>query len=211
MTNEPMPQEQLDAIRGREAKATAGPWGVDGPAQCGPGDTLTVYPVEDGGTVAYVQPCWDDAEFIAHAREDIPALLTDNEQLRALTTVTDDMVERAARESYGPKMWDRLLLGWDTLAPVKLSAHRAMTRAVLDAALNPGSCTQQIGRVTTCPYCGNEAGPYTGYVEGAWVCNSEQRDDCYTISSRDEPFKDWARNATPSDTQWGTWRDREGS
>ena len=82
-TNEPMTQEQLDAIQGREAKATEGPWGVDGPAQRGPGDSLAVYHVEDGGTVAYVQPSWDDAEFIAHARTDIPALLAEVEWLRA--------------------------------------------------------------------------------------------------------------------------------
>nr|WP_314314711.1 hypothetical protein [Kocuria rhizophila] len=137
-TNEPMTQEQLDAIREREAKATAGPWDVDGPAQCGPGDTLTVYPVEDGGALAYVQPSWDDAEFIAHARTDIPALLADNERLRALTTVDDAMVERAAREAYGPKMWDRLLKDGHGVAAVQLSAERATTRAVLEAALGTG-------------------------------------------------------------------------
>ena len=74
--------KRLTDIRARLAAATEGPWSVDGPAQCGPGDTLTVYPVEDGGTLAYVQPSWDDAEFIAHAREDIPALLAEIDRLR---------------------------------------------------------------------------------------------------------------------------------
>lgn len=83
-TNEPMTQEQLDAIRERTEKATEGPWDVEGPAYCGPLDTLVVYPVEDGGALAYVQPSWEDAEFIAHARQDVPALLAEVERLRAV-------------------------------------------------------------------------------------------------------------------------------
>lgn len=70
--------------------------------------------------------------------EDVSNLITEVERLRALTTVDEDMVERAARESYGPQRWDRILSEWPILAPVKLAAHRAMTRAVLNAALNPG-------------------------------------------------------------------------
>lgn len=131
MTTEPMTQEQLDAIRGREAKATVGPWGVDGPAQCGPNDTLAVYHVEDGGTVAYVQPSWDDAEFIAHARDDISALLAEVERLRALTTVDEDMVKRA---THG------IAAHWhDMHTNESLGHQRALARAALDAALNPGA------------------------------------------------------------------------
>ena len=33
---------------------------------------ICVYPKEDGGTLAYVQPLEADAEFIAHARADVP-------------------------------------------------------------------------------------------------------------------------------------------
>lgn len=62
-----------------------------------------------------------------------------------------------------------------------------------------------------CAYCGNEARPYKGYVVGVWVCKSEKRDDCYSISYRDDPFKGWARKATAEDPQWGTWRGREES
>lgn len=74
--------KRLAEIQARTEVATEGPWIVDGPAQCGPGDTLTVHPVENGGTLAYVQPSWGDAEFIAHAREDIPALLAEIDRLR---------------------------------------------------------------------------------------------------------------------------------
>ena len=141
-SHNPMAQEQLDAIRGREAKATAGPWGVDGPAQCGPGDTLTVYPVEDGGTVAYVQPSWDDAEFIAHARTDIPALLAeverlraDNERLRALTTVDDAMVERA---THG------IAAHWhDMYTNGSLGRQQALAIAALEAVFGTGKGSVQ--------------------------------------------------------------------
>lgn len=69
-TNAPMTQEQLDAIQEREAKATAGPWDVEGSAYCGPLDTLA-------------------------AHEDVPALLAEVDRLRARLTVNDDMVKRA--------------------------------------------------------------------------------------------------------------------
>lgn len=50
----------------------------------------------------------------------------------------EDMVERAARESYGAKLWDRLLEDRHGTTQVRLSAHRAMIRAALDAALGTG-------------------------------------------------------------------------
>lgn len=62
-------------VRERVEAATPGPWAVDGPAHPGPDDWLTVYPEGVGGSIAYVQPLWDDAEFISAAREDIPRLL----------------------------------------------------------------------------------------------------------------------------------------
>lgn len=131
MSTDPMTQGQLDTIRRRTEKATEGQWGVEGPAQCGPSDTLVVYPVEDGGTLAYVQPSWEDAEFIAHAREDVPALLAEVERLRALTTVDDDMVERAVeahRETFN---------AWPVKRSPEDSYHRrvAAMRAALNAAL----------------------------------------------------------------------------
>lgn len=77
-------------IRARLNAATEGPWSVDGPSQCGPGDTLTVYPVEDGGALAYVQPSWDDAELIAHAPTDLAALLAELDRLRGQITEARD-------------------------------------------------------------------------------------------------------------------------
>ena len=67
--------DRLDEIQARADGATDGPWGVDGAAHPGPDDSLVVYPLEDGGAVAYVQPLYADAVFIAHARADVPRLV----------------------------------------------------------------------------------------------------------------------------------------
>ena len=81
-TNEPMTPERLDAIRERVGSATEGPWshwsGWDqwdySIMSCG---------ADDVPTVASVIPELDDSIFIAHAREDVPALLAEVERLRA--------------------------------------------------------------------------------------------------------------------------------
>ena len=41
-----------------------------------------------------------DAEFIAHAREDMPALVAEVERLRSQLTITDEMVERHRKATY---------------------------------------------------------------------------------------------------------------
>lgn len=130
-TNEPMTKERLDAIQGRADRATCGPW-------C----HWCHWCREDMPTAAKVIPESDDARFIAHAREDIPALLAEVERLRALTTVTDEMIERGARALYErptPALdlsqrtsWDRVV----TLSPFYTAeAYRNHARAVLAAAL----------------------------------------------------------------------------
>lgn len=71
------PRETLNRIRKQANAATEGPWEHEPPP--GPGEDpmrpICVYPKEDGGTLAYVQPLEADAEFIAAARTTVPALL----------------------------------------------------------------------------------------------------------------------------------------
>lgn len=71
------PRATLARIRAQADAATDGPWEHDPPP--GPGEDpmrpICVYPKEDGGTLAYVQPLEADAEFIAAARTTVPALL----------------------------------------------------------------------------------------------------------------------------------------
>lgn len=87
-TNEPMSEERLDAIQARVDGATTGPWD-DQPNWT---DTARVVLNGDG------EALWDavglmadaDSEFIAHAREDVPALLTEVERLRGQITEARD-------------------------------------------------------------------------------------------------------------------------
>lgn len=82
-----MTREQLDAIRARVEAATRGPWEA-GTAFCCPvagwvdGPKRTVCPVYEGTKRTHTLDA-NDAEFIAAAREDVPALLAEVERLTA--------------------------------------------------------------------------------------------------------------------------------
>ena len=104
-----MTEEQLNAIRERCEKATPGPW-VKVPAS--PGTRLAVfnrYGIEqpedaDGNSesICYATG-WmieDNAEFIAHARTDIPALVAEVERLRSLVETLVDTLH-APDSTYG--------------------------------------------------------------------------------------------------------------
>ena len=70
------PRETLARIRAQADAVTEGPWEHEPPP--GPGEDpmrpICVYPKEDGGTLAYVQPLEADAAFIAASRTTVPAL-----------------------------------------------------------------------------------------------------------------------------------------
>ena len=72
----------LKEIEARAEKATAGPWEkCEGWEQTDPGYFIAT---EAGGIVFATdeEPTEFDAEFIAHAREDVPALIVEVERLR---------------------------------------------------------------------------------------------------------------------------------
>jgi len=77
--------DRLAEIREREAKATAGPWAsVVFPEAAGSGfpphgDVIGPPMVTLDRSVKFTI---DDADFISHAREDIPWLIAENERLR---------------------------------------------------------------------------------------------------------------------------------
>ena len=79
--------------------ATEGPWAVDGPAQAGPDDSMVVYPKDDAGAIAYVQPAWDDADAIVDAHNvAVPVLLTAVENvLELLSPHYESQVRREAK------------------------------------------------------------------------------------------------------------------
>lgn len=152
-TNNPMTQDQLDEIQARVDAV--------GPVQPARHETAP-YEVYDstghesgkmGGYMTYGSPREVDAEFITHAYTDVPALLAEVERLthhagdlvyvaakarkaverlQALTTVDDEMVERAEaahREAFN---------AWQVKRSPGDSDNRRVDalRAALNAALN---------------------------------------------------------------------------
>lgn len=148
-TNDQMPEEELDAIRERVDAATDGPW-VEG-ERCVftedyehaiVSDSLVEVPGMSPYGEAVQNPA--DVALIAHAPQDLADLLAEVERLRALTTVDDAMVKRAARAYFEyqkpgelaahPMSWERLTMTCPSIA----DTYRDRFRAVLEAALNPG-------------------------------------------------------------------------
>lgn len=92
-----MNPEQLNAIKERAEKATPGPWLV-APEKCGP-EGQGVYESDGFGCICEVGDPYprgnnrpqENMEFIAHAREDVPALVAEVERLRkALSYYADE-------------------------------------------------------------------------------------------------------------------------
>jgi len=78
--------DDLSEIEARCNAATPGPWEVRNPG-CWPGE---IGPTGvSGGSVATAS-CHDNAEFIAHAREDVPALVA---EVRALREIVRPLAE----------------------------------------------------------------------------------------------------------------------
>lgn len=78
--DEKITQEELTEIRDRAEKATEGPW--------------SEYVIQ----FACVE---EDADFIAHAREDIPKLLAEIERMDNLTTEYGESITEFCTELYG--------------------------------------------------------------------------------------------------------------
>ena len=78
MTSEATPLD-LEPIKAREVAATEGPWIVAGHTR-EDGERWVVFRGGKGEDSSILQD--QDAEFIAHARQDIPALIAEVEALR---------------------------------------------------------------------------------------------------------------------------------
>ena len=94
---------RLDEIRAREAAATPGPWFDTGDVES-VGVSIAMDPYAD---INPDRAVWKvNADFIAHAREDIPFLLAEIERLElALTTATVEVHgQRMYRTRYGTPM-----------------------------------------------------------------------------------------------------------
>lgn len=144
-----MTQERLDAIRERVEVATDGPWAVDSDdpsyiiySERGGWDGLVIAHVAEQDGALF--PVEHNGALIAHAPQDLADLLAEVERLRALTTVDDDMVERAARAYFEdpiPSVDASLRPKWDPLVaayPGVADNYRRHMRAALDVALGTG-------------------------------------------------------------------------
>lgn len=76
--------EQLRAIKGRCEQATEGPWEVEGRGgvhMSGRRDAYIVVQAKTGRCLHGPTWTYEDAVFVAHAREDVPALIAEVERL----------------------------------------------------------------------------------------------------------------------------------
>jgi hypothetical protein len=145
--------ERLAEIAARVGIATEGPWRVVEGHEIHQGaefGDFAVYVAQTDPDCGCVQSV-ADAEFIAHAREDIPALLADNGRLRARVAeleaerhVTNEALDDAVRAlrakessgSYPPALpWARLLDAEDLADFLDELAASAITHATNDVAL----------------------------------------------------------------------------
>lgn len=136
MKHEPMTQERLEAIRARLADVGA-IWKYAA-TPTGDGEVITV---GQEGPIAWGIDI-DSAALIAHAPQDLADLLAEVKRLRALLTVDDAMVERAARVLYLREIAWSSKAEWDHLPdPVKKMWH-LKAGAVLDAVHDTGEDLQ---------------------------------------------------------------------
>ena len=137
--SEPMSDERLEQIQARAVAATPGPWDCYGDGAYEVFDAGEYRDGDPGEVVAPVVTKLNDAEFIAHARGDIPALLAEVARLREALTITDEMVERVAKARYlASYEGDPFSLEWDELCerfPEDVYLFRREVRATLEAAL----------------------------------------------------------------------------
>jgi len=80
-------QTELNAIKERAEKATAGPWRIGMQSPNGLNNVGTI-----GGLLTAQTADEADAEFIAHAREDIPRLVAEIERLNEIIKNYDNTI-----------------------------------------------------------------------------------------------------------------------
>lgn len=125
----------LEAIKARCEKATAGPWyGYEERESSAEGHAVSTGP-SNLFTIGISNQDANDADFIAHARTDLPALVAEVERLRKVESAARDMLNFGAHD--GPCSHEEE--GGKCLLHVVTSKTRERAlRAALDAAQGGG-------------------------------------------------------------------------
>lgn len=94
-----MTDEELATIEGRANAATPGPWNCRGSYSRRSTIFITAGPSEPNGEeIPATADKMDDADFIAHARQDVPALIAEVRRLRDEAAAAE--ADRAWREGW---------------------------------------------------------------------------------------------------------------
>lgn len=128
---EPLSPAREAAIRTREEAATKGPWLVEDDHT-----DLNRWVVSEDSTLTigfgYVgNRTQDDAEFTAHAREDVPALLAELDRVRAESSPDRAAVLRAVEDAVYE--YRELMCQWGETDGSTQEIARRVTQAALDA------------------------------------------------------------------------------
>lgn len=95
--------EQLDEIKTRASKATAGPWDWNSRHGLGAPNRLVMWPSHEYGCDLDIEGEEADLDFIAHARTDIPALIAAieaSESARVKTEQERDALKDCEESAY---------------------------------------------------------------------------------------------------------------
>jgi hypothetical protein len=158
-----MTKDELDAIRARVAAATPGPWEA-GTAFCCPdcgwvdGPKRTVCPVYEGAKRTHTLDA-NDAEFIASAREDVPALLAEVERLREAAVWEEDQVHRMVTNAHlrgAQETRERMQAEVERLTAERDASHRTgmdrMQQAIIDLLQVHNAPAEFIARIVEMEY-----------------------------------------------------------
>lgn len=132
----------LEAIEARCAAATPGPWAWhredDEPHDLNAGDESVLYPyVGPGLDHAELDILPEDAAFIEHARDDVPALVARVRALEAALAEITAGAEDTARAMDGLRADERHLAFWPVLTRLRDLRRRAESAVLPDAVPAP--------------------------------------------------------------------------
>lgn len=117
--------EQLNTIKERAAKATPGPWRSAG-----------LYGVRTQNAEAFSIPLRpEDATFIAHAREDVPALVAEVERLQ----ISDASKEASSIRYYNDYQTEKMKCSATLYELIRAEEENARLRKALEFYGNPST------------------------------------------------------------------------